>query len=88
MQRRQLRDCLAVRLGSRHCRPRCVDAVHALDAVLREWSYETRSADTGAYNCRQITGGSGYSLHAYGIALDINWQSNTTATLVRIYRAA
>ena len=55
---------------------RIVDAVHALDACLRAWNYATRQADTGAYNCRQITGGGGYSLHAYGIALDINWQSN------------
>jgi hypothetical protein len=30
----------------------------------------------GAYNCRPITGGTKYSLHAYGIALDINWQAN------------
>jgi len=56
--------------------PRTRDAVAALDACLRDASYETRKNDTGAYNCRQITGGSGYSLHAYGIALDINWQSN------------
>lgn len=56
--------------------PRTTDAVAALDACLRAHSYETRKADTGAYNCRQITGGSGYSLHAYGIALDLNWQTN------------
>jgi hypothetical protein len=56
--------------------PRAVEAVHRLDECLEAWGYETREADTGAYNCRQITGGSGYSLHAYGIALDINWQTN------------
>jgi hypothetical protein len=33
-------------------------------------------ADTGAYNCRQITGGTNYSLHAYGIAVDLNWSTN------------
>lgn len=27
-------------------------------------------------NCRKITGGTGYSLHAYGIALDICWNTN------------
>jgi peptidoglycan hydrolase-like protein with peptidoglycan-binding domain len=27
-------------------------------------------------NCRKITGGSGYSLHAYGIAADLNWSTN------------
>lgn len=51
-------------------------AFHALNGILRKWNYRTRRADTGAYNCRKITGGSGYSLHAYGIAADINWQSN------------
>ena len=56
--------------------PRVRDAVMRLDDILEKWGYWTRSADTGAYNCRQITGGSDYSLHAYGIALDINWQTN------------
>lgn len=55
---------------------RIVGAVKALDQCLAAHSYATRKGDTGAYNCRKITGGSGYSLHAYGIALDINWQSN------------
>jgi hypothetical protein len=53
-----------------------VDAVKALNAVLIDWDYRTRRADTGAYNCRQITGGTNYSLHAYGIAVDLNWQTN------------
>ena len=56
--------------------PKIVEATHALSACLERWSYESRAADTGAYNCRQITGGTNYSLHAYGIAIDINWQSN------------
>jgi hypothetical protein len=56
--------------------PRTQEAVTRLNDILVSWDYRTRSSDTGAYNCRQITGGSGYSLHAYGIALDINWQSN------------
>lgn len=67
-------------------------AYDALDAGLRKHQYKVRSADSGAYNCRKITGGSGYSLHAYGpaysftfwngvkfstsLAVDINWQSN------------
>jgi hypothetical protein len=55
---------------------RIVEAVHALNACLERHRYPTRRNDTGAYNCRKITGGTGYSLHAYGIALDINWQSN------------
>lgn len=55
---------------------RVVPAVEALNRVLAAHGYETRRADTGAYNCRRITGGTGYSLHAYGIALDINWSTN------------
>lgn len=53
-----------------------IPAWRAFNAVLVRWRYRTRRADTGAYNCRRITGGSGYSLHAYGIAADINWKSN------------
>ena len=53
-----------------------VDAVKALNAVLIDWDYRTRRADTGAFNCRRITGGSRYSLHAYGIAIDVNWSTN------------
>jgi len=56
--------------------PRMVEAVNRLNDILVDWDYRTRASDTGAYNCRQITGGSGYSLHAYGIALDLNWSSN------------
>lgn len=62
--------------GVVHVRAAIVDAVRALNAVLVRWGYRTRRADTGAYNCRRITGGTGYSLHAYGIALDINWSTN------------
>jgi hypothetical protein len=31
---------------------------------------------TGAFNCRPITGGGGYSLHSYGTAIDINFGIN------------
>lgn len=55
---------------------RLSDAVHYLNLVLVKHGYRTRLADTGAYNCRKITGGTGYSLHSYGCAIDINWQSN------------
>jgi len=77
------------------CKPKgrvLIDAFAALDAVLKRHGYAPRRGDTGAYNCRKITGGSGYSLHAYGpgdrftfwngvaistaLAVDINWQSN------------
>lgn len=55
---------------------RIVPAVDALNRALTAHDYRTRQADTGAYNCRRITGGTGYSLHAFGIALDLNWVSN------------
>lgn len=67
-------------------------AYAALDAVLRKHNYRPRANVTGAYNCRRITNGSGYSLHAYGpgsryrfwtgvtvdtaVAVDINWDRN------------
>lgn len=52
------------------------EAVRALAAVCQTHQYALRPEDTGAYNCRQITGGTSYSLHSYGIALDLNWLSN------------
>lgn len=53
-----------------------VEAFRALDGVMQAFSYSPRAGDTGAYNCRRITNGNGFSLHAYGIAADINWNSN------------
>jgi peptidoglycan hydrolase-like protein with peptidoglycan-binding domain len=53
-----------------------VDAFRALDMVLQKHAYAPRTADTGGYNCRPVTGGKGFSLHACGIACDINWNSN------------
>ena len=48
----------------------------AVEAIFAKYRYTIRRSDTGAYNCRPITGGSNYSLHAYGIAADINWDTN------------
>lgn len=48
----------------------------ALNDILVAFGYKTRKEDTGAYNCRTITGGRGYSLHAYAIASDLNWKTN------------
>lgn len=69
-----------------------IGAYQALNAVFERWNYHPRSGVTGAYNCRVITGGSGYSLHAYGpgerfsffngltiatsLAVDVNWDRN------------
>lgn len=57
-------------------RRECEGAVRALDGVLRAHGYQPRQADTAAMNCRKITGGSGLSLHSFGVAIDINWQTN------------
>lgn len=57
-------------------RPAIGDAVMALNACLRAWNYRTRRADTGAYNCRLKVGGSGWSMHAFATAPDINWSTN------------
>lgn len=62
--------------GRVHVDRRCADAVRALNACLVRWDYRTRKGDTGAFSCRPITGGDDWSLHAYGIALDLNWLSN------------
>lgn len=63
---------------------RIIPAVQALDATMLAHRYTTRAADTGAYVCRQITGGTGYSLHAYGIAIDINWSTNPYSAANRL----
>jgi len=48
---------------------------------LHNW--DPPQATTAAYNCRAITGGTGYSLHAYGIAGDYDWDRNPYgATLI------
>lgn len=60
-----------------------VPAVKALDRVLTAYKYATRAADTGAYNCRMNTSGTAWSMHAYGIALDLNWQSNPYSSVLR-----
>jgi peptidoglycan hydrolase-like protein with peptidoglycan-binding domain len=57
------------------------EAFQALDAVMRTFGYVPRANspgawETGAYNCRKITNGNGFSLHAFGIAADINARTN------------
>lgn len=56
-----------------------VEAWNALSGILETHGYKADPHDPGgpgAYNCRPITGGKGYSLHAYGIAADINPSRN------------
>lgn len=52
-------------------------AVLCLDACLVAYDYRTRAADTGAYVCRHKVGcATCWSLHAYKVALDLNWTTN------------
>lgn len=67
-------------------------AYEALDECLKMWKYAPKAGETGAFNCRPITNGTGYSLHAYdpdgyftfwsgvritkAIAVDVNWNEN------------
>jgi len=44
------------------------DAWTALARTMIAHGYRSRPEETDSYNCRQITGGSGLSLHSYGIA--------------------
>ena len=55
---------------------RLKEAITELDKILKRWGYRPKSGQTWGYNCRRITGGTGYSLHAYGIAVDINSLTN------------
>lgn len=56
--------------------PPSAQAWAALAAVLRHHRYDIRTTDTDSYNCRDIKGTDQKSLHSYGIALDINWNTN------------
>src|SRR5215475_6443424 len=56
--------------------PAAVDAFRALASVLLANGYRIRVDDTDSYNCRAIKGGTGRSLHSYGIAIDVNWDTN------------
>ena len=56
--------------------PPTVEAWQALWRVFAHHAYHVRTSDTDSYNCRPITGGNGRSLHSYGIALDVNWDTN------------
>lgn len=55
---------------------RALEAIQTLDAVFRNWNYRPRAGETWGYACRRITGGTGYSLHAYGATVDVNSLAN------------
>lgn len=53
-----------------------LEAWQAFDEWLRAFDYAARPGDTAFRNCRRITGGTGYSLHAYffnGVIAFWNW---------------
>jgi D-alanyl-D-alanine carboxypeptidase/Bacterial SH3 domain len=56
--------------------PPTVEAWQALWKVLEAHGYNVRPGDTDSYSCRGNASGTGKSLHSFGIALDINWDSN------------
>ena len=62
---------------------RTVPVWRQVEAAFAAHDYPIRAGDTGAYNCRRITGGTGYSLHAYGIAVDVNWSTNPYGPTLR-----
>ncbi len=43
---------------------------------MQKHRYPIRSKETGGYDCREIRVGGPMSLHAFGIAVDINWNTN------------
>ncbi len=47
-----------------------------MDRVLKATGYEWPTGPTGSYNCRQIGGSTKWSLHAYAIAIDIDYGNN------------
>jgi peptidoglycan hydrolase-like protein with peptidoglycan-binding domain len=63
-----------------------LEAWAALSAVFEKHGYKADPKDTGgpgAYNCRNITGGTDPSTHAYGVAADINPSRNPYAKYLK-----
>jgi hypothetical protein len=57
-------------------------ALLLLDETERR-GYLCKSGQTGAYNCRQISGTSTPSNHSWALAIDINWQDNPYTSNVK-----
>lgn len=82
----QLREAYAPACSERE-RQGAQDAWSAFDACLRWAHYEVRVADTAFRSCRPITGGVGYSLHAYfieGVIRFWNWARDGLTRVVGI----
>jgi hypothetical protein len=52
------------------------DAWTVFAAAMNRHRYYFRESAGGTYNCRQIAGTDDYSLHSYGLALDLNPSKN------------
>lgn len=59
---------------------RTAQAWRAFAQVMEAHDYRFRETDGGTYNCRRIAGSTSYSLHAYGLALDLNPSDNPYGT--------
>lgn len=60
-------------------------------AIMGKHRYYFRESAGGTYNCRKIAGSSNYSLHSYGLALDLNpsrnpFQSTLKTDMPRAFR--
>lgn len=60
-----------------------VPAWEAFAAVMASTGYYFREIAGGTYNCRKIAGSSKWSLHAYGVALDLNPNQNPYGSPLR-----
>ena len=49
-----------------------IDRMQLIDAYGGSDDASTKANNTSAFNCRAVTGGTGWSRHAYGKAIDIN----------------
>lgn len=48
----------------------------ALGAIMMAYRYKVPTSYVGAYACRQVTGGSSWSGHAWPLAMDVNAKTN------------
>lgn len=60
--------------------PKTEEAFRALSVVFNAHSYEFRETAGGSVSCRKITGGTKTTLHAHGVAMDINPSKNRYST--------
>lgn len=55
---------------------RCEAAFTEMARIIKAHGYQVRPGVTGSYNCRKVTGGRYLSSHAFGVAVDINADTN------------